>query len=141
MRALSILLSLILWLTPAFQAFANTMASVHCRAQGHISATAPDAAHDSTHAQHHGDAPAEPSGTMPAGAAHANHGAAQQAEDAGHCKCGCICNLACTAGVALAPSRPGTEVLASEYFRPALTTSLPHSTHAVLQRPPITSES
>lgn len=132
MRTLSILLSLVLWLTPAFQAFANTMASAHCRAQGHISATAPDAAHDTGHAQHHGSAPAEP-----AGAAHADHGASQQTEDAGHCQCGCICNLACTASAALAPSLMTAGTLAPEYFGAVSSSAHPHSIHPVLQRPPI----
>lgn len=134
MRALSILLSLILWLTPAFQAFANTMASAHCRAQGHISATAPDAAHDSKHAQHHGGAQAES-----AGATHADHGASQQAEDAGHCKCGCLCNLACAASTALAPSLMTADALVPEHFRAVSGSAHPHSIHTVLQRPPISS--
>lgn len=132
MRALSILLSLILWLTPAFQAFANTMASAHCRAQGHISAAAPDAAHDSLHAQHHGEAQAESAGTT-----HADHGVSQPAGDAGHCECGCLCNLACAASTALAPSLMTADALVPEHFRAVSSGVHPHSTHTVLHRPPI----
>ena len=134
MRRLSYVLAAVMWLAPVMQVFAGTMAEAHCRAQGHISATAPDAAHDPTHAQHHDGEHA-----MHAGAAHTGHGASQQTEDAGQCKCGCICNLACAAGAALAPTLMTAEVPTPEHFRVVSGSTHPHSVHTVLQRPPISS--
>ncbi|MEK6805768.1 MAG: hypothetical protein AABY95_03870 [Pseudomonadota bacterium] len=128
---MAILLANIMWLTPSVQVFAGTMADTHCRATRHISATAPDAAHDPKHAQHHGG--------MDMGANHMNHGVSQQTEDAEQCKCGCICNLACAASTALVPTLMTPDALPPEHFAAVFSSAHPHSIHAVLQRPPISS--
>ncbi|MGH8863781.1 MAG: hypothetical protein ACREVZ_03930, partial [Burkholderiales bacterium] len=70
---MNVLLVLTLWLSPVVQAYARTLSQAHCRVQGHISMTAPDAAHDATHAAHHG----QPSPDAPA--SHEGHGAAPSA--------------------------------------------------------------
>lgn len=126
MRFLAILLANIMWLTPSVQVFANTMADTHCRAHGHISATAPDVAHDSKHAQHHDGM-------------HSDHDASQQTEEAEQCKCGCICGLAYVTSTALVPSLMTADALAPEHFRTVFSSAHPHSIHTVLQRPPISS--
>lgn len=129
MRILPAMLALLLGLAPALQAYGKTMAQAHCRANGHISATAPDAAHDALHAQHH----------APDAGAHADHaaGGAEAKADGAHCQCGCLCNVACGSGAAV-PAFAGAAGAAPSHEPWQLATDIRHpvSVHDSLLRPP-----
>lgn len=129
MRRLACLFALIMGLAPAMQVFAATMAQAHCRANGHITATAPDASDASMHAQHHGDAAMVDEAP--------DHASMQHAAGDNSCQCGCLCNLACAAGAALAPSMGVAQSQAPEHFQQVAGSALQLATHSVLQRPPI----
>lgn len=126
MRALNILLVLTLWLSPVVQAYALTLSQAHCRAQGHISMTAPAAAHDATHAEHHGqhsaDTPVQ----------HEGHSAGH----ADPCQCGCLCGHAGIISIALPPSFLFADAPLPEHFDVVSEAAPPHAEHPALQRPP-----
>ncbi len=129
MRTLNILLVVALWLSPVVQAYARTLSQAHCRAQGHISMTSPDAAHDATHAAHHGDHAAQEPSTQ---TAHAGHGAM----DADQCKCGCLCGHAGVLSVAILPSFFFADAALPEHFDTVSEAAPPHAEHPAPQRPP-----
>ena len=126
MRALNILLVLTLWLSPVVQAYARTLSQAHCRAQNHISLTAPNIAQDAMHAAHHG----QPSADIPA--PHDGHGTL----DADQCKCGCLCGHAGVISAVILPSFLFAEAPLPEHFDVVSEAAPPHAEHPALQRPP-----
>lgn len=128
MRAVPVVLSLLLAVVPAVQAYGETMADAHCRAQGHISAMAVDAAHDPLHAQHHADG---------ADASAHEHAAADSQTESGQCECGCLCDVACAGGVAaFAVSDASSEAPPHERWASLTDPRHPVSIHESLLRPP-----
>lgn len=129
MRTLNVLLVLTLWLSPVVQAYARTLSQAHCRAQGHISMTAPDATHDATHAAHHGDHAVQESSVE---TGHGGHDAVH----AEQCKCGCLCGHAGVISVAILPGILFADAPLPEHFGIVSEAAPPHAEHPALQRPP-----
>lgn len=126
MRALNVLLAVALWLSPVVQAYARTLSQAHCRIQGHISLTAPDAAHDPTHAAHHGRL------SVDSTISHDVHDAAQVEQ----CKCGCLCGHAGVISAAILPSFSFADARLPQHFDLVSEAAPPHAEHPAPQRPP-----
>ena len=128
MRTGAWMLAFLMWLAPVVQVFASTVAEAHCRAHGHLSATAPSPAHDATHAAHHsGDT------------AHADHDGVSDRGDEQR-TCACPCDLACGPGMALLPALPTLGSAAPEQAVAAATVVHPQIIQSVPQRPPASSK-
>lgn len=126
-RAISIVLAVILWLTPTVQAFAGISSASHCRTHGHLLMLAADSTHgdvstqqDLTSRHHH-----HISGAM-------HHAAG----NGSHSKCDCPCGLACAVGVAIATSLPIATVPVHGHWSSSVPGGHPVSIPALLLRPP-----
>lgn len=129
MRFLSVVLAVSLWLGPVVQAYATTLSEAHCRPEGHMSMTAPDAVHDDVHAAHHGQGSVD---TPDTSSAHHEHGSSH----AEQCKCGCLCGHVGVASAAISSSFFFTDPPLPNRFDVVRQTGRPHAEHSVPQRPP-----
>lgn len=128
MRFLTAALILVLWASPIVQAYGQTLSEAHCRARGHMSATAPDAAHDSVHAAHHQH-------TMHT-TSHGSAGAMQDHDAGQQCKCGCLCAQACGASAAVAATFHFPDSLLTAPFGIRNDAAPSHAEHPAPERPP-----
>lgn len=131
MRLACTLLACLITVGSAVQAYAQTLSEAHCRARGHTSATAVNAAHDPTHAAHHHTG----GRSVPAVAAdmHQGHGGPGE-----QCQCGCLCGQLCVmpAGVVQAFQFAGETVV--PHYEVANAPAPAYVEHPAPQRPPAT---
>lgn len=113
-----------LWLAPAVQVYAGTLADAHCRTHGHAALTAPDAAAGPIHAA---QASGEDSSMH-----HAHHGDHHTAQ----AKCECLCGLACAGHAAMTAGITDAGTSSPERFAVVQETVHPHAEPYHPQRPP-----
>jgi hypothetical protein len=126
-RVFSIVLAVMLWLTPTVQAFAGFSSEAHCRTHGHLLMLAADRAHGDVSTQQD-----QPSGHHH----HISGGPHHAAGNGSHCKCGCLCGLACAESPAVATSLPVAAVPVHGPWSLAVPAGHPALIPALLLRPP-----
>jgi hypothetical protein len=147
MRVLALFFSLMLGFAPVVHAYATTLGEAHCRLHGHVS----DTQHQALHADQHGDAydhgmhhhtqdiahQHAPGGGSERGIHAASPHLGVLSGDGAHCKCGCLCGLACAPGAAVSSLSPLTELVPSrERWAVAAGSGHAVSVHDFLLRPP-----
>jgi hypothetical protein len=147
MRILALFLALILGFVPVVHAYAATVGEAHCRLHWHVS----DTRHQALNAEQHGDSHDHgmhhhaqdivhqhaPGGGSERGIHAASLHLGVLPGDGAHCKCGCLCGLACAPGAAVSSLSAVTDLVPSRE-RWAVTAGSGHaiSVHDFLLRPP-----
>ncbi len=130
MRAIALLLAFVIGAMPTVQAYAGTVGQAHCHKHGHSMGASPQGQAPS-HAHHHGAMSADQA--MDPAMQHMQHAMS----DGAHCKCGCLCSLACAVGAAMVAHIEVMPVVhVHEHWATAISTGHAISVQHALLRPP-----